>query len=67
MRVGNIKFFGIAPFNPVISGEMKLTAQIYEFLKELEKFAYDLSVLDRVWGVFFPDAKNTWHQLHVNK
>jgi len=46
---------------------VKLTVQAFIFLQELENFSYDLSVLDHVWSVLFPDAKNTWHHLHVNK
>ena len=46
---------------------MELFAQTAAFLKELENFSYDLFVLDHVWDVLFPDAKNTWHHPHVNK
>ena len=46
---------------------MELTASVFELIKELEGFSYELSGLDRVWHVLFPDQREKWHQLHVNK
>ena len=34
---------------------MELTASTFAFVKELGDFAYELSVLDRVWNILFPD------------
>ena len=46
---------------------MELTASIFDLVKELEEFSYELSVLDHVWNVLFPDEGKEWHHLHVNK
>jgi hypothetical protein len=45
---------------------MELTTSIFDLVKELDEFSYELSVLDRVWNVLFPDQEK-WHHLHVNK
>ncbi len=46
---------------------MELTASIFALVKELGDFYYELSVLDRVWNILFPDKGGDWHYLHVNK
>jgi len=46
---------------------MELTALIFDFVKELEEFSHELSVLDHVWNVLFPDQGKKWHHLDVNK
>jgi hypothetical protein len=46
---------------------MELTTSTFAFLKELQGFAYELSVLDRVWNILFPDQREKWNHLHVNK
>ncbi len=46
---------------------MELTASTLAFVKELGDFTYELSVLDRVWNILFPDKAKKWHHLHVNK
>ncbi len=46
---------------------MELTNSTFAFLKELGDFAYELSVLDRVWNILFPDQREKWNHLHVNK
>jgi len=46
---------------------MKLTASIFAFVRELGDFSYELSSLDRVWNILFPDKGEKWHHLHVNK
>lgn len=46
---------------------MDLTSSISAFLKELGDFAYELSVSDRVWNILFPDQREKWNHLHVNK
>ncbi len=37
------------------------------FAAEIEGFAWDLSVTDRVWNLVFPGERGKWHQLHVSK
>jgi hypothetical protein len=49
------------------SSAAKLDALSCAFVDELGAFAYELSGLDLVWNVLFPDLKGTWHRLHVNK
>ena len=44
---------------------MKIDIQVGEFIKELGSFAYEMSSLDRVWNLLFPDPKGCWHHLHV--
>jgi hypothetical protein len=44
-----------------------MNAQIRHFLKELEGFEYELSSLDHVWHILFPDKACNWHHLHINK
>ncbi len=46
---------------------MELTASIFALVKELSDFSYELSSLDRVWNILFPDKGEKWHHLHVNK
>jgi hypothetical protein len=46
---------------------MELTVSIFDLLEDLEKFSYELSVLDRVWHVLFPGQEKKWHHLHVIK
>jgi hypothetical protein len=46
---------------------MELTASIFALVKELGDFSYELSALDRVWNILFPDKGEKWHHLHVNK
>ncbi len=46
---------------------MELTNSTFAFLKELEGFEYELSVLDRVWNILFSDRREKWNHLHVNK
>jgi hypothetical protein len=46
---------------------MKTDKLIAAFITELAFFAYELSCLDRVWNVLFPDPKGRWHHLHVNQ
>ena len=40
---------------------------IFDFVKELSKLSYELSVLDRIWNIIFPDQEQKWHHLHINK
>jgi hypothetical protein len=46
---------------------MELTASIFALGKELGEFSYELSALDRVWNILFPDKGEKWHHLLVNK
>jgi hypothetical protein len=46
---------------------MELTASIFALVKELGDFSYELSSLDRVWNILFPDKGKKWNHLHVNK
>ena len=46
---------------------MELTASTIAFVKELGDFSYELSGLDRVWNILFPDKEKKWYHLHVNK
>jgi len=46
---------------------MELTASIFDLVKELDEFSYELSVLDHVWNILYPDQGKKWHHLHVNK
>jgi hypothetical protein len=39
---------------------------IRAFVNELDDFACELSVLDRVWNIIFTDPKGRWHRIHIN-
>jgi len=45
---------------------MELKASIFDLVKALDMFSCELSVLDRVWNILFPDQAK-WHHLHVNQ
>jgi hypothetical protein len=46
---------------------MELIVSTFAFVKELGDFSYELSALDRLWDILFPDKGKKWHHLHVNK
>ena len=46
---------------------MELTASVSALVKELGDFSYELSSLDHIWNILFPDGEEKWHHLHVNK
>jgi hypothetical protein len=46
---------------------MELTASAFAFVEELGNFSYELSALDRVWNILFPNRREKWNHLHVNK
>ena len=46
---------------------MERTASVFALVKELGDFSYDLSALDHVWNILFPDKGEKWHHLHINK
>ncbi len=39
----------------------------YVLVKELDRFVCEVSGLDRVWDLLFPDRANTWRHLHVQQ
>lgn len=46
---------------------MKQSSLVFTFVKELNDFAYDLSVMNRVWNILFPGEGEKWNHLHINK
>jgi hypothetical protein len=46
---------------------MKFEDAVHAFLKELDHFDYDLSCVDLVWDLIFPDSKGKWYHVHVTK
>jgi hypothetical protein len=36
-------------------------------VKALDRFVCEVSCLDRIWNVFFPDRAGKWRQLHVQQ
>ena len=46
---------------------MKFEDSVYAFLKELRHFDYDVSGVDLVWDLIFPDSKGKWNHVYVTK
>lgn len=46
---------------------MKFEDTVYAFLKELGHFDYDVSGVDLVWDLIFPDSKGKWKHVYVTK
>jgi hypothetical protein len=46
---------------------MKFESTVYAFLKELERFGYDLSSIDHVWNMYFLHEKKKWYHVIVTK
>jgi len=46
---------------------MTFKESIGAFVKELERFDYDISSSDHVWKLIFPDNNEKWFQVHVVK
>lgn len=46
---------------------MKFEESIYTFLKALKNYDYEISVLDQIWELIFPDNKSRWNHLRVTK
>ena len=46
---------------------MELTDSIFNFVHELHEFCYELSIMDRVWHVLFPQQGKKWHHLSVTR
>ena len=42
---------------------MELTVSTFAFVKELGDFSYELSALDRIWDILFPDKGKKWMNL----
>jgi hypothetical protein len=47
--------------------EKQFNRQIEAFIKVLGSFACELSCLDRIWNILFPDALSRWQHLRVIK
>lgn len=47
--------------------EKQFSRQIEAFIKELGSFAYELSCLDHIWNILFPDVQGCWQHLRVIK
>jgi hypothetical protein len=45
---------------------MELNTSAFAFVKELAEFPYELSGLDRVWNILFPDHQDKWNHLQIN-
>jgi hypothetical protein len=46
---------------------MELKASVFAFVKQLANFSFELSVLDCVWNILFPDQGKKWNYLHISK
>lgn len=46
---------------------MKFKESIYTFLKALKNYDYEISVLDQIWELIFPDNKSKWSHIKVIK
>jgi len=46
---------------------MHLKKLTFDFIEKLEKFDYELSGLDHIWNILFPDPSEKWHCLYVTK
>ncbi|MGD9159742.1 MAG: hypothetical protein PVG39_15110 [Desulfobacteraceae bacterium] len=46
---------------------MKFEESIYTFLKILKNYDYEISVLDQIWELIFPDNKSRWSHLRVTR
>lgn len=46
---------------------MKFKRMVYNFLTELHKFDHEMSCLDLVWNIIFPDSKGKWLEVNVIK
>jgi hypothetical protein len=46
---------------------MELSASVFAFVKELRNFSYELSALDHVWSILFPEKAGKWDHLQINK
>ncbi|MFK7907440.1 MAG: hypothetical protein AB8B69_20055, partial [Chitinophagales bacterium] len=46
--------------------KMTLEKLTYQFIKELQKFDYELASSDRLWEILFPSQKDKeWHSLRI--
>ena len=46
---------------------MEFEKTVYAFIKDLENFGYDLSCIDRIWNLIFPDGRGRWGHVHVTR
>ena len=46
---------------------MAFANSVSDFVKGLSDFSYELSSLDHVWEILFPDKTGKWNHLHVNR
>jgi hypothetical protein len=46
---------------------MGLKREAVAFVRELRGFVPELSSLDRVWPILFPDRAGKWHNLHLTQ
>ncbi len=46
---------------------MKFEKKVFAFLVELHKFDHEMSCLDLVWNIIFPDSKGRWFKVSVVK
>jgi hypothetical protein len=46
---------------------MKFEKMVFSFLTELHKFDHEMSCLDLVWNIIFPDSKGRWFKVNVTK
>jgi hypothetical protein len=44
---------------------MTFKQTIQAFLKELERFEYDVESADHIWRLIFPDANGKWYKIYV--
>jgi len=46
---------------------MNLHDLVRGFLQDLESFDYQVSSIDHIWHVLFPDERENWHHIHIQK
>ena len=51
--------------NHTLGKTMKYEDAIYSLIKMLKDYDYDISGLDRIWEIIFPDNKSQWNHLKV--
>jgi hypothetical protein len=47
--------------------EMNFETHLFNFLKELGRFTYELSVSDKIWKIIFPGNSDTWYYIHITQ
>jgi len=46
---------------------MTVQEKIFDFVRELSGFTYELDSLDHVWQLLFPDKAGAWHHVRVSQ